>query len=51
MRTPTERISTIRALQAAAPREVQQAMGFEPDGSFTVRNGLFWARRDAVGGR
>lgn len=44
MRTPLERISVIRAMQNEAPREVQEALAFEPDGSFTVRTGLFWAR-------
>jgi hypothetical protein len=44
MRTPAGRISTIRGLQNEAPREVHEALAFEPDGSFTVRTGLFWAR-------
>jgi ubiquinone/menaquinone biosynthesis C-methylase UbiE len=45
MRTSPERTSIIRALQNEAPREVQEALAFEPDGSFAVRTGLFWARR------
>ena len=44
MRTPPERTSAIRALQNAAPREVQEALAFEFDGSFIVHTGLFWAR-------
>jgi hypothetical protein len=44
MRTPPERTSVIRALQNAAPREVQEALAFEFDGSFIVQTGLFWAR-------
>ena len=35
---------TTRALQAEAPQEVQQGLGLEPDGSFTVWTALFWAR-------
>jgi ubiquinone/menaquinone biosynthesis C-methylase UbiE len=45
MRTPPDRVSTIHSLQTAAPREVQEALALEPDGSFTVRTGLFWARK------
>ncbi len=44
MRTSAERASIIRTLQNEAPREVRDALAFEPDGSFTVRTGLFWAR-------
>jgi ubiquinone/menaquinone biosynthesis C-methylase UbiE len=44
MRTPPASVSIIRALQNEAPREVQEALAFEADGSFTVRTGLFWAR-------
>jgi ubiquinone/menaquinone biosynthesis C-methylase UbiE len=44
MRTPPGQISAIRALQNAAPREVQGALAFELDGSFVVQTGLFWAR-------
>ncbi|MEO8297825.1 MAG: class I SAM-dependent methyltransferase [Burkholderiales bacterium] len=44
MRTPAARVAMIRALQVDAPLEVQQALAFEPDGSFSVRTGLFWAR-------
>lgn len=44
MRTTPPLVSAIRALQAAAPREVREALAIEADGSFTVRTGLFWAR-------
>ena len=44
MRTPEDRIATIRSLQQQAPDEVQRAMHFEADGSFTVETGLFWCR-------
>jgi hypothetical protein len=44
MRTPSQRTAMIRTLQNEAPREVQEALAFEADGSFTVRTGLFWAR-------
>jgi ubiquinone/menaquinone biosynthesis C-methylase UbiE len=44
MRTPSDRISMIRALQDGAPREVQEALAIEPDGSFVVTTGLFWSR-------
>ena len=37
MRTPPERTSILRAMQNEAPREVQEALAFESDGSFTVR--------------
>jgi hypothetical protein len=33
-----------RSLQNDAPREVQ-GLAIEPDGSFEVRTGLFWAAR------
>lgn len=45
MRTPEQNVSVIRALQTAAPREVQEALAFEPDGSFAIQTGLFWTRR------
>ncbi|MGB6309440.1 MAG: methyltransferase domain-containing protein [Steroidobacteraceae bacterium] len=45
MRTPADRVSMIRLLQIDAPREVQEALTIEPDGSFAVTTGLFWARR------
>lgn len=45
MRTPADRVSMIRALQTNAPEEVQHALAFEIDGSFSVQTGLFWARR------
>jgi ubiquinone/menaquinone biosynthesis C-methylase UbiE len=44
MRTPPESVAAIRRLQAGAPREVWDALAVEPDGSFTVRTGLFFAR-------
>ena len=44
MRTPPESVAAIRRLEAGAPREVWDALAIEPDGSFTVRTGLFWAR-------
>lgn len=44
MRTSNQRIAMIRTLQSEAPREVQQALRFEEDGSFTMHTGLFWAR-------
>jgi len=47
MRTPAEHVEAIRSLQRSAPSEVQRALGFEPDGSFTLQTGLFWARRGA----
>jgi ubiquinone/menaquinone biosynthesis C-methylase UbiE len=47
MRPPPDRVSTIRSLLSAAPREVQEALALEPDSSFTVRTGLFWARKAA----
>ena len=43
MRTPQLRAAVIRELQGSAAREVQEALAFEADGSFTVRTGLFWA--------
>lgn len=45
MRTPPESVAAIRRLQGGAPAEVQRSLAFEPDGSFTVQTGLFWARR------
>ncbi len=45
MRTPALHAQAIRCLQQGAPHEVQQALAIEPDGSFTPRTGLFWARR------
>jgi hypothetical protein len=50
MRTPPEFVTAIRALQAGAPGEVKQALGFEPDGSFSIRTGLYWARCADSGG-
>ncbi len=45
MRTPRTRVEVIRELQSSAAREVQEALGLEADGAFTVRTGLFWARK------
>lgn len=45
MRTPAVLVSAIRTLQQRAPDEVQAALKLEPDGSFTARTGLLWARR------
>ncbi len=44
MRTTEVLVTAIRRLQALAPAEVSQALSLEPDGSFTARTGLFWAR-------
>lgn len=44
MRTPPVFVSAIRALQERASEEVRVALQLEPDGSFTGRTGLFWAR-------
>ena len=42
MRTPETSVAAIRALQSAAPREVQEALALEADGSFVLQTGLFW---------
>jgi ubiquinone/menaquinone biosynthesis C-methylase UbiE len=47
MRTPADRVAVIRSLQEGAPREVREALAIEPDGSFTIRTGLFWLKREA----
>lgn len=47
MRTPPQRVDVIRSLLDEAPQEVRSALGVEPDGSFTIRTGLFWARKAA----
>ncbi len=44
MRTPPSRVAIIREVQNDAPKEVQEALAIEPDGSFTFRTGLFWGR-------
>jgi ubiquinone/menaquinone biosynthesis C-methylase UbiE len=44
MRTPVETRAAIRSLQVGAPRQVHDALAIEADGSFTLRNGLFWAQ-------
>jgi ubiquinone/menaquinone biosynthesis C-methylase UbiE len=45
MRTPADRVAVIRSMQDGAPGEVRQALQLEPDGSFTIRTGLFWLRK------
>lgn len=45
METPADRVAVIRSLQEGAPREVREALQIEPDGSFTIRTGLFWLRK------
>lgn len=45
MRTPADRIVMIRSLEEGAPREVREALQIGPDGSFTIRTGLFWLRK------
>lgn len=47
MRTPADRVAVIRSLQEGAPREVREALAIESDGSFTIRTGLFWLRKEA----
>ncbi len=47
MRTTPARVQMIRTLQLEAPVEVQRALAFEPDGSFTVQTALLWARKAA----
>jgi ubiquinone/menaquinone biosynthesis C-methylase UbiE len=44
MRTPPDSVAAIRRMQAGAPREVAESLAFEPDGSFTPRTALFFAR-------
>jgi ubiquinone/menaquinone biosynthesis C-methylase UbiE len=44
MRTPPDSVAAIRRLALLAPREVSDALAIAPDGSFTLRTGLFWAR-------
>jgi ubiquinone/menaquinone biosynthesis C-methylase UbiE len=45
MRTLADRVAVIRSLQEGAPQEVREALVIEPDGSFTIRTGLFWLRK------
>lgn len=45
MDTPADRVTAIRGLQEAAPREVKETLAIEADGSFTLRTGLFWLRK------
>ncbi|MGC8518295.1 MAG: class I SAM-dependent methyltransferase [Steroidobacteraceae bacterium] len=42
MRTPEASVVAIRTLQSGAPREVQDALALEVDGSFVLQTGLFW---------
>ncbi|HEX7386994.1 MAG TPA: methyltransferase domain-containing protein [Castellaniella sp.] len=44
MRTPPKQVEVIRILQCEAPEEVQSALKFEEDGSFTATTGLWWGR-------
>jgi ubiquinone/menaquinone biosynthesis C-methylase UbiE len=44
LRTPAPNVEMIRSLQADAPREVQEALAIEADGSFTAHTGLYWAQ-------
>ncbi len=45
MRTPADRVAVIRSLQDGAPQEVREALAIGPEGSFTIRTGLFWLRK------
>lgn len=45
MRTPADRVAVIRSLQDGAPQEVREALEIGPEGSFTIRTGLFWLRK------
>lgn len=45
MRTPDVHVAALRALQAGAAQEVQRALAYEADGSFTCTTGAYWARR------
>lgn len=45
MRTPPSHVAAIRSLQAAAPREVHEALSLQTDGSFTLQTGLFWLEK------
>lgn len=47
MRTPEERVTALKSLQAGAPREVREVLGIENDGSFTVQTGLFWLEKSS----
>jgi ubiquinone/menaquinone biosynthesis C-methylase UbiE len=46
MRTSAPRVEAIHTLMREAPREVCHALAIEADGSFTIRTGLFWVRRE-----
>jgi len=43
MRTPASKVAVIRTIQEEAPKEVQEALAIEADGSFTFYTGLFLA--------
>jgi len=45
MATPADRVAVIRSLQSGAPREVREELQIEPDGSFSIRTGLFWLQK------
>jgi SAM-dependent methyltransferase len=44
MRTSGPRTAMIRTVLAEAPAEVRQRLNVQPDSSFTLQTGLFWAR-------
>jgi hypothetical protein len=45
MRTPSERVTAIHAVWAAAPEEVRRFFAVQADGSFTMQKLLLEARR------
>jgi SAM-dependent methyltransferase len=51
MKTPASRVAMIREVQLEAPREVQEALALEADGSFTFTTGLFWVQAGLVTNR
>ncbi|MDA8094959.1 MAG: class I SAM-dependent methyltransferase [Betaproteobacteria bacterium] len=48
MHAPDEKVAMIRRLESEAPQEVREALGLEPDGSFMLPVGLWWARARAA---
>lgn len=44
MRTPQARANMIRTVLAEAPAEVRERLNVQPDSSFTLQTGLFWAK-------
>ncbi|MDA8382389.1 MAG: class I SAM-dependent methyltransferase [Betaproteobacteria bacterium] len=44
MRPPARKVAMIRQLESEAPQEVREALELEPDGSFMLPVGLWWAR-------